>query len=376
MAAESFSAELRRLADPVWEAQHRHPFVRGIGDGSLALESFRHWVRQDYVFLVDYCRLFALAAARAPDLATMTRFADLLHATLATEMELHRGYAAEFGISVRGARARGGRPRTRGYVDFLLRTAPLGDYLELVAALRHACGASAEIGQVLARGRGRPTARYAAWIDMYAAPEFAELSALVPRPARPAGGGRLTRGARPRPGGVRHQQPPRAAVLGGGLHPRGLASLIAGRPAAAAGLQEHQQRYRRIQEPLHSRTTVLRAATGGGSSTATAPRMAAIGSAADGLWDELGQLGDDPLGLLAAGDALNVLEAVLEAARVALPGRAGHVRCEQGVLELQERVVRRRRLLAEDVEAGAGDRAAARAPRPAPTRRPGRRGSC
>jgi thiaminase len=81
---EPFSAHLRRLAEPVWRAQHEHPFIRGIGDGSLDLERFRHWVRQDYRFLVEYCRLFGLAAARAPDLETLTRFADLLQATART----------------------------------------------------------------------------------------------------------------------------------------------------------------------------------------------------------------------------------------------------------------------------------------------------
>ena len=53
---EAFSARLRRLAESVWRAQHEHLFVRGIGDGSLDLPRFRHWVRRDYRFLVAYCR--------------------------------------------------------------------------------------------------------------------------------------------------------------------------------------------------------------------------------------------------------------------------------------------------------------------------------
>jgi thiaminase/transcriptional activator TenA len=172
----AFSDELRRAADQVWEAQHRHPFVRGIGAGTLELERFRHWVRQDYVFLIDYCRLFGLAAARAPDLATMARFGELLQATAGTEMELHRGYAAQFGISTDELEREVASPATRGYVDFLLRTATLGDYVELVAALLPCMWGFSEIGQRLA-ALPRPTdARYAAWVEMYAAPEFAELA--------------------------------------------------------------------------------------------------------------------------------------------------------------------------------------------------------
>ena len=97
--AERFTERLRQKADGIWEAQHQHPFVRGIGDGTLSLERFKFWLRQDYVFLIEYARLLALAAARSPDLETIIRFATLLKETVETEMNLHRAYAAEFGIS-------------------------------------------------------------------------------------------------------------------------------------------------------------------------------------------------------------------------------------------------------------------------------------
>lgn len=171
-----FAEEMRRQADAIWEAQHAHPFVRGIGDGTVDPAAFAHWVRQDYAFLVDYCRLFALAAARAPDLATIGKFGELLRETAVTEMDLHRAYAADIGITPEELEAEVASPTTRGYVDFLLRTATVGDYLELIAALAPCMWGFSEIGQRLA-ARPRPADRhYAAWIDMYAAPEFAALA--------------------------------------------------------------------------------------------------------------------------------------------------------------------------------------------------------
>jgi thiaminase/transcriptional activator TenA len=160
----------------VWQAQHDHPFVRGIGDGSLDLERFRHWVRQDYLFLIEYCRLFGLAAARAPDLATLARFADLLHATARTEMDLHRAYAAELGISAAALEQEPMAPTTRAYTDFLVRVAATGDFAELVAALLPCMWGFSEIGQALA-ARGLPAEpRFAKWIRSYADPEFAALA--------------------------------------------------------------------------------------------------------------------------------------------------------------------------------------------------------
>jgi hypothetical protein len=42
---------------------------------------------EDYVFLVEYARMLALDAARAPDLMTMRRFAELAQAILGEEMD-------------------------------------------------------------------------------------------------------------------------------------------------------------------------------------------------------------------------------------------------------------------------------------------------
>jgi len=170
-----FTDELRALAEPIWQAQHDHPFVRGIGDGTVDRKQFEHWVRQDYTYLIDYARLFALGAARAPDLETMGRFAMLTQETLATEMSLHRAYAARFGISEAQLEAELKSPTTQAYTDFLLRTAALGDFGELVAALLPCIWGFSEIGQRL-KANGVPAdVLCAEWVEMYASPEFAEL---------------------------------------------------------------------------------------------------------------------------------------------------------------------------------------------------------
>lgn len=195
-----FDDELRQAAAPLWEAQHAHPFVQGLGDGTLAIERFRHYVRQDYLYLIDYGRLLALGAARAPDLPTMAKLAELTQAILVTEMELHRSFAAEWDIAPTELEATAPTATTRAYVDSLLRTAALGDFSELIAVLLPCMWSYAEIGQRLASqqpandGSGQhPSAQqptggsshttpanspnpYAAWIETYASAEFVELA--------------------------------------------------------------------------------------------------------------------------------------------------------------------------------------------------------
>lgn len=176
-ASVSFSAHLRRVAGPIWQAQHDHPLVRGIGDGTLDPAVFACWLRQDYLFLIDYSRLFATAILRAPDLASMTRFAGLLHETMTREMNLHRSYVEGFGITAGDLEGEQKAPTTQGYTDFLLRTATTGDYAELLGALLPCMWGYSELGIALA-ARGMPDdARYARWIETYADPEFADLAA-------------------------------------------------------------------------------------------------------------------------------------------------------------------------------------------------------
>lgn len=173
----TLSERLHQAAAPIWHKTLTHPFVTGLGDGTLPLENFQFYMCQDYVFLIEYSRLLALATAKAPDLETMGRFANLLDATLNREMALHREFAAQCGIGAAALAATHPAPTTRAYTSHLVRTAALGDLAETVAALLPCQWGYCDIGQTLAR-RGKPAAApfYSQWIDMYASPEFATLA--------------------------------------------------------------------------------------------------------------------------------------------------------------------------------------------------------
>ncbi|MFO7588056.1 MAG: thiaminase II [Gemmatimonadota bacterium] len=159
---------------PIWEAQLAHPFVRGIGDGTLPPEKFERWVRQDYLYLTEFARVFAWAAAKADRLASMAWYASVLDLTLNTEMGLHRAYAARFGISETELEAEEMWPTTRAYTDFLVRTAADGDMADLLAALLPCAWGYVHIATGLAHGGLPSDRRYADWIEQYASAEFRE----------------------------------------------------------------------------------------------------------------------------------------------------------------------------------------------------------
>ncbi len=168
----SLTRRMREASRPSWEAQLAHPFVRGIGDGTLPPETFERWVRQDYLYLREFARVFAWAAAKSDRLDAMSWYASVLNLTLNTEMALHREYAARFGIAEAELEAEEMWPTTRAYTDFLVRTAADGDMADLLAVLLPCAWGYAWIGARLAEN-ARPTdQRYADWIAQYASPEF------------------------------------------------------------------------------------------------------------------------------------------------------------------------------------------------------------
>ena len=66
----------------VWEQYHQHPFVAGIGDGTLDREKFRYYIIQDYLYLADYAKTFAVGVAKAKSLAAANLFAKYIPVTL------------------------------------------------------------------------------------------------------------------------------------------------------------------------------------------------------------------------------------------------------------------------------------------------------
>ena len=172
----AFTDEVTDVTDPIWDAIAAHPMVERLGAGTLEEEPFRYWVEQDYRFLENYCRVFAHGAARAPDLRRLRTFAELLHSTAEEEMDLHRAYAGDFGVSEAELEAVTPSPTTRAYTDFLVRNAATGAFGDVVAVLLPCMWGFNETAERLAADGLPDDDRYAEWIRTYAGEEFSELT--------------------------------------------------------------------------------------------------------------------------------------------------------------------------------------------------------
>ncbi|WP_203362104.1 thiaminase II [Bacillus sp. REN10] len=172
-----FSERLHEKLQPIWRRNHNHPFVKGMGDGTLDQEKFRFYMVQDYLYLIDYAKVFALGAVKANDLATMGKFAALLDSTLNMEMELHRQYAARFGISKEELEQAQPSPITLAYNHYMLSVSQTGGLPEVLAAVLPCAWSYWEIGKELNEIPGASEHEfYGNWIQMYSSEEFGQLA--------------------------------------------------------------------------------------------------------------------------------------------------------------------------------------------------------
>ena len=170
----SVSTRLHDAATPGWEACLRHPFVTGIGDGTLDMEKFRYFMLQDYLYLFDYARVFALGVvkARAPEL--MRVFAANVDAILGGEMKIHRAYMKRLDITEEQVFAVKPALANLSYTNYMLSVAQTGGPMEIVASILACSWSYAEIGQALAAIPGAAEHLfYGEWIRGYASEEYA-----------------------------------------------------------------------------------------------------------------------------------------------------------------------------------------------------------
>ena len=150
-----------------------HPFVRGLGDGSLDPEVFKRYVAQDAFFLQAFFSAYALGAVRAVERRQVVQRLHGLMRGVLDELKLHESYAESLAIDLGNVRP---QTATSAYTDFLLRTAWSTEVGEIMAAMTPCMRLYAYLGQELALGNHSQNP-YREWIETYSSAEFEALAA-------------------------------------------------------------------------------------------------------------------------------------------------------------------------------------------------------
>ena len=166
----SVSDRLHAAAAPIWEKCLRHPFVTGIGDGTLDVEKFRFFMLQDYLYLFDYAKVFALGVVKARDPRLMRLFARNVDAVLGGEMNIHRAYMKRLGITEEQVLAVQPALDNLSYTHYMLSVASAGTPMEIIASILACSWSYAEIGKDTLEIADHPF--FGEWVEGYACDEY------------------------------------------------------------------------------------------------------------------------------------------------------------------------------------------------------------
>jgi thiaminase (transcriptional activator TenA) len=176
-AADGLFRRLRAACAPEWQGYTWHPFCRGLADGSLPVAAFRHYLVQDYLFLIHFARAEALAVFKAESVGAMREKTAAIGAILA-ETAMHLSYCAEWGLTEATVLAAPETAATVAYTRYVIDCGLRGDILDLEVALAPCTVGYAEVALRIeadpARRRGDNP--YESWIAAYAGEEYQALA--------------------------------------------------------------------------------------------------------------------------------------------------------------------------------------------------------
>jgi len=175
----SFFERLKTAAAVEWRAYTEHPFTNGMADGSLPETAFRHYLVQDYLFLIEFARAYALSVYKSPSLADMREGAAGLSAILDVEMDLHVKICAGWGLSPADLEQAPPAVEMLAYTRYVLDAGMRSDLLALKVALAPCVIGYAEIAVRLAAlpEGGATTNPYRLWIAEYAGAPYQQVAA-------------------------------------------------------------------------------------------------------------------------------------------------------------------------------------------------------
>ena len=157
-------------------ANYEHPFVKKLGDGSLELDKFQYYLKQDYVFLINYCKVLALAVSKSSSEKMMRKWASLLDETLNSEMDLHRNFCRDYGISLSSLEKTKADTSTASYCNFLIDNAIKNSEKFIAISLLPCQWGYQEIAQNFVKNNLESNSFHKIWVDSYSSQEYQDVT--------------------------------------------------------------------------------------------------------------------------------------------------------------------------------------------------------
>ena len=174
------SETLYLSAKDIWDSYYEHPFVKGIGEGNLDIKKFKYYMVQDYLYLLEYSKVFALGIVKAKDEDTMRIFAESVYSILNGETSIHRKYMERLSITKEEIIKATPALCNTSYTNYMLWVSQNEGLLQLAVAVLSCSWSYKMIGDKLSEIPNSVNHEfYGEWIKGYISKEYAQSNDVI-----------------------------------------------------------------------------------------------------------------------------------------------------------------------------------------------------
>ena len=162
---------------PSWDDYIQHDFVKQLAAGTLASDSFRHYLVQDYLYLIHYTRVMALSVYKSDTLAQMRVGQAGINAMLDMEIGMYLDFCRDWNVPLEQVENASESAVTIAYSRYILDAAMTGSLAELYAAIAPCLMGYGEIGKRIKEQGFITDNPYQPWINVFSSDEFQAITA-------------------------------------------------------------------------------------------------------------------------------------------------------------------------------------------------------
>ena len=118
----------------IWERYLNHPFVKEIGEGTLPKEKFKSYLIQDYLYLKEFSKVFAMGIVKSETIKEMKFFNRAAKGSMEDEAAIHIDYMKKLGIPPVEAEKCSLEMVSSSYTSYMQAVALTGGVKEIVMA--------------------------------------------------------------------------------------------------------------------------------------------------------------------------------------------------------------------------------------------------
>ena len=155
----------------VWLYYTKHEFVQKLANDSLHENCFLNYLKQDYLFLIQFSKAWSLAILKSDNLEEMKIAASTVNELINFEMGLHISLCEKYGISKLDLENTEEKNENIAYTRYVLELGYSGDFLDLLSALSPCVLGYGEIGLNLQNSNPK-ISMYKKWIETYSSSEY------------------------------------------------------------------------------------------------------------------------------------------------------------------------------------------------------------